>query len=140
MILKGAYASISAPGMPSGRQLETGVIAFATFLRKNSAASGRMDASAGLKSARMFQKYLLKVRGSSPGTTKKVSLPSKLSPGGTGSVCQTPERSGLPLDARGAGAERLGLPSRVRGVPGVGWFNHWACAHTSAPANMIAIL
>src|SRR6266853_2822074 len=137
MILKGAYASSSAPGMPSGRQLATGLIALAAFFRNNSAASGRMGASAGLKSARMFQKYLLKVRGSSPGTTKKLSSPSKLSPGGTGSVCQTPERSGLPLDARGAGEERFGLPSRVRGVPGLGWFNHWACAYINAPANMI---
>src|SRR5438309_5209342 len=120
MILKGAYASISAPGMPSGRQLETGVTELAVFFRNNSAASGRIGASVGLKSARMFQKYLLKVRGSSPGTTKKLSSPSTLWPGGTGSVCQTPERSGLPSEARGAFAERSGLPSRVRGVPAAG--------------------
>src|SRR5258708_6438073 len=31
----------------------------------------------------------------------------------------TPERSGLPSDERGAGAERFGLPSFVRGIPGV---------------------
>src|SRR5437879_1233111 len=122
MILKGAYASISAPGMPSGRQLETGVIALAAFFRNNSAASGRMGASAGLKSAKMFQKYLEKVRGSSPGTTKGLTSPNKrsFSPGGASSVCQTPEKSGLPPEARGEGAERFGLPSRVRGVCGSG--------------------
>src|SRR3984893_8441365 len=128
MILNGAYPSISAPGMLSGRQLETGVIALAAFFRNNSAASVRMGASGGLKSARIFQKYLLNVRGSSPGTTKEKFSPSKLSLGGIGSVCQTPERSGLPSEERGAAALRLGLPSRVRGVPGVGKFSHCACA------------
>src|SRR5205085_10112462 len=39
-----------------------------------------------------------------------------------------PERSGLPSSVRGAGAARLGLPSGVRGIPGVGWFNHWAAS------------
>src|ERR1700681_2358010 len=39
-----------------------------------------------------------------------------------------PERSGLPSGARGAGATRFGLPSAVRGVPGVGWFNHCAAS------------
>src|ERR1700694_13207 len=135
MILKGAYASISAPGMLSGRQLETGVIALAAFFRNNSAASVRMGASAGVKSARIFQKYLLKVRGSSPGTTKEKFSPSKLSLGGISSVCQTPERSGLPSEERGAGAVRLGLPSRMRGVPGVGKFNHCACAQVERNAN-----
>ena len=33
---------------------------------------------------------------------------------------QTPVRSGLPSAVRGAGAERLGLPSGRRGIPGVG--------------------
>src|SRR5437867_12156305 len=38
---------------------------------------------------------------------------------------QRPERSGLPSTVRGTGAVKLGLPSGVRGIPGVGWFNHW---------------
>src|SRR6202163_4935551 len=113
MILKGAYASISAARILSGRQLDTGVIALAPFFRNNSAASGRMGISAGLKSARIFQKYLLKVRGSSPGPTKEKFSPSKLSLGGISSVCQTPERSGLPSEERGASAVRLGLPSQI---------------------------
>ena len=33
---------------------------------------------------------------------------------------QMPDRSGLPSDVRGAGADRLGLPSGSRGTPGVG--------------------
>src|SRR5689334_14858462 len=39
---------------------------------------------------------------------------------------QSPERSGLPSEALGAGAVRFGLPSGVRGMPGVGWSSHWA--------------
>src|SRR5579864_7884585 len=109
---------MSAPGMPSGRQ-RAGLLG--TLFRNNPAASGRMGASAGLKSAKMFQKYLEKVLGSSPGTTKGLTSPNKLasSPGAASSGCHTPERSGLPL-IRGAGAERLGLPSLVRGVRGSG--------------------
>ena len=42
------------------------------------------------------------------------------SPGGAYAACHTPERSGLPLEALGALAARFGVPSRVRGVPGVG--------------------
>src|SRR5579872_5336825 len=110
--------------MLSGKQLEPGVMAVVPFFRNSSAASGRIGASSGLKSARMFQKYLLKVRGSSPGTTKEKFSPRTLSLGGISSVCQTPERSGLPSEERGTGAVRLGLPSRNRGVPGAGKFNH----------------
>jgi hypothetical protein len=32
----------------------------------------------------------------------------------------SPEKSGLPPAVRGAGAARFGLPSGVRGIPGVG--------------------
>src|SRR5215469_16468313 len=110
--------------MPCGRHLEDGLsLALCAFLRVNAAASGRIGASSGLKSARTLRKYLENVRGSSAGTTAywKTS-PNKrsFSPGGASSVCQTPERSGLPLEARGVLAERFGLPSRVRGVPGEG--------------------
>src|SRR6516162_1049174 len=39
---------------------------------------------------------------------------------------QTPERSGLPPANRGAGAERLGRPSPVRGMPESGTLVHCA--------------
>src|SRR6266853_664202 len=117
MILKGAKEKISAAGMLSGRQWAGGLLPpLPKFFRVNSAASGRMGASSGLKSARMLKKYLEKVLGLSPSTSKTVEF----SPGGANSVRQTPDRSGLPLEARGTGAERFGLPSRVRGVPGAG--------------------
>src|SRR5207244_10739740 len=43
---------------------------------------------------------------------------------------QIPERSGLPSGVLGAGAERFGFPSRVRGIPGVGWRSHCAKSET----------
>src|SRR5713101_216240 len=108
---------MSAPGILSGRQRDTGLLpAIARFFRSNSAASGRIGTSAGLKSARMLKKYLEKVLGLSPGTSNTLEF----SPGGANSVRQTPDRSGLPLEARGVGAERFGLPSLVRGVRGSG--------------------
>src|SRR5579863_7917663 len=60
-------------------------------------------------------------RGSSPCTTKAPTAgPSirSIAPPGGGSTCQTPERSGWLLEARGAGADRFTSPSRVRGTPG----------------------
>src|ERR1700674_757139 len=41
-------------------------------------------------------------------------------------IRQTPDRSGLPSADRGAGAERLGLPSGVLGTPAVGRLGHCA--------------
>src|SRR4029078_13007450 len=38
---------------------------------------------------------------------------------------------------RGAFAARFGLPSAVRGVPAVLWFNHWPCAKAAAAASEI---
>src|SRR5438067_3132991 len=43
-----------------------------------------------------------------------------------------PLRSALPSAVRGAGADRFGLPSAVRGTPGVGCSSHWA---EPAPAS-----
>src|SRR3989475_10748031 len=43
---------------------------------------------------------------------------------------QIPERSGLPSGVLGTGAERFGFPSRVRGIPGVGWRSHCAKSET----------
>src|SRR5262245_57539445 len=45
-------------------------------------------------------------------------------------LSHSPERSGLPSGARGAGAVRFGLPPGVRGMPGVGWFSHCAASGT----------
>ena len=59
----------------------------------------------------------------------------------TFSPFHTPDRSGLPSGARGAGALRFGLPSAVRGMPGVLRSSHWASAgivpttRTSAARN-----
>src|SRR5213594_712973 len=43
---------------------------------------------------------------------------------------QIPDRSGLPSGALGAGAERFGFPSGVRGIPDVGWRSHCAKSET----------
>ena len=61
--------------------------------------------------------------------------PVPSAPGGPKpSLCHTPEKSGLPLASRGAGASRFGLPSRVRGTPAVGYRIHCASsAMESAP-------
>src|SRR5262249_48593438 len=53
---------------------------------------------------------------------------------GVRSACHTPETSGLPL-TRGAGAERFGLPSAVRGVLGSRWSSHCASTHTILPIS-----
>src|SRR5262245_52915108 len=53
---------------------------------------------------------------------------------------QMPEKSGLPPGMRGTGAFRSGAPLGRRGIPGVGYFNHWAPAgvastHSSSTAH-----
>ena len=49
-----------------------------------------------------------------------------------------PEKSTLPSGVRGVGASRIGLPSGVRGTPGVGYDGH--CAPSDgASATHIAI-
>src|SRR5438552_13583138 len=63
-------------------------------------AQGINGTSPGLRSAAMSRMYL--------------ALPDS----------QTPDRSGWPSGARGAGAERLGLPSSPLGIPPVGTFTH----------------
>src|ERR1700691_6793738 len=112
-------------GTPPGRQYVVGFELPNDFIWLSTifAASGRMGASSGLKSAIILNPYLEKLRRSSPGTlSESKSGPNSrfISSIGVGSTCQSPERSGLPLAARGTGAVRFGLPSRVRGVPGVG--------------------
>src|ERR1700680_3171754 len=119
MSLYGA-AAVSISGTPNGRQ-RVAEIYFANPALcswKTGRAEGRSGESSGLKSNRMFMKY--RDGKSSPRllmpSAKKRNSSSRVA----GSGSQIPERSGLPFDARGARAERLGLPSRVRGVPGVG--------------------
>src|SRR5262249_19110615 len=86
------------------------------------------------------------VKGMPPGTTllrsavscaigifSRHSESSSLIMAGQGSavaMTQVPDRSGLPFGARGAGAERLALPSLVLGTPGVGYLIHCAAALT----------
>src|SRR5258706_9765561 len=116
---------MSVRGRLCGRQRTDGASMpiLALLFRAVSAAAGRMGASSGLKSIRMFRKYLENVVGLSPGTAKSFRVEPKrrsISPGGESSVCHTPDRSGFPLEARGAFAERLGLPSGPRGVLGAG--------------------
>ena len=48
---------------------------------------------------------------------------------------QMPERSGLPSARRGAGADRSGRPSGVRGIAFGGTFAHWA--DTGAPITIM---
>src|SRR6266436_1086793 len=63
--------------------------------------------------------------------------PAMLSTKLLSAACQIPERSGLPSDALGAGAIRLGLPSGVRGVPGSGRLSHCARATPAIPNSMV---
>ena len=41
----------------------------------------------------------------------------------------------MPSAVRGAGAARMGLPSGVRGIPGVGWVSH--CAEIGALSAIV---
>src|SRR5579862_544274 len=60
------------------------------------------------------------------------SMAFPLSPAAAVSSRQMPERSGLPSAVRGAGAERFGLPSGRRGMPGALRSNHCAAAGDDA--------
>src|SRR3954469_22736483 len=68
------------------------------------------------------------------GGTNPVMLSTVVAPGGrafgSSSGVQTPDRSGFPSGAFGAGAARFGLPSRVRGNDVSGTFAH--CAKVGA--------
>src|SRR5262245_42435511 len=52
----------------------------------------------------------------------------------------TPDRSGVPSAVRGAGAVRLGLPSGVRGRPGVEYLNHCAPSGALTAINSIVTI
>src|SRR5882672_988638 len=54
---------------------------------------------------------------------------------GQGAVSQTPDKSGLPLAARGAGALRSVLPSAVFGTEPAGYAGHCACSEATATST-----
>src|SRR5688572_28887812 len=54
-------------------------------------------------------------------------------------VSQIPEKSGLPSDRRGAGADMSTFPSAVLGAPAVGYFSHWASTGTDVQVIAPAI-
>src|SRR6185369_2642016 len=133
-----ANGRIPPKGSPAIWQCAVGFVnGFSKRCFRICAASGRSGASSGLKSARTLRVYLLKVLRSSPGTLnvpKPGPYKRAISADGVGSTCHSPERSGLPF-TRGAGADRLGLPSRVRGMPGVGECIHCACTPLESSAH-----
>src|SRR6266852_6626056 len=73
----------------------------------------------------------------SPMSDESPCTPSALGALVGGGAFQSPERSGLPL-SRGAGAVKIGLPSRVRGVPWSGWI-HCAYVGTSSPVTATTV-
>ena len=83
-------------------------------------AAGVIGLFSGLKSARTLRKYLDGAGSPGIGGPSSGGRNARISSIGEGAACQIPDRSGLPFAARGAGAFKLGLPSLVRGVPGVG--------------------
>src|SRR5215468_5437987 len=103
MIFLGSDPFMMVSG-PFGRQFVPGLSRprFAKERLTFSTAQGRT--SVGLRSAAIFMRYL-----------------PALMP-------QTPDKSGFPSEVRGAGAFRFGLPSGVRGMPGVGYLIHCAGA------------
>src|SRR3954468_13738676 len=115
---------MSVRGSPCGRHLADELLAFFTlFCLNNSAAAGRIGFASRGKSTRMSRKYLENVLGSSPGSMNAFTPAPKmrsLSSAESYAVRHTPDRSGLPFDARGAFASKLGLPSAPRGVPAAG--------------------
>jgi hypothetical protein len=46
-----------------------------------------------------------------------------------------PDKSGVPSGILGAGPERFGVPSALRGIPGVGWFSHCAASGVLSTAR-----
>src|SRR5215475_3333953 len=98
------------------------------------AASGRTSWSPGFTSQRTLITCLVTsfksgcIWGSPGPSTRTHSLT------GVRSACHKPDRSGLPFN-RGAGAERFGRPSAVRGSEASRWLSHCASKQTTAPAN-----
>src|SRR5579872_443846 len=128
-ILNGAGSEFTI-GITGGPQRAGGGVVRATVARFSYSAlsSGRSGDSSGLTPARTLKKE--RGGGSSPrpfAPPGRIFISSLI---GAPSPCQTPDRSGLPLEARGAGADKLGLPSLVRGAPGSRVFSH--CAWTPA--------
>ena len=102
--------------MPLGRHLVSGnPVGF--FLRwwTIATASGRSGRSAGLTSQKMLLTYFVISPRSTwmfDGSVPRARIYSLTA---VRSACQTPDKFGLPF-TRGAGADKFGLPSLVRGV------------------------
>src|SRR5947208_17035439 len=109
---------MSVRGRPCGRQFADELVLFlAAFCRNNSAVAGRIGFASRGKSTRMSRKYFENELGSSPGSTKAFTPGPKrrsLASGESQAVRHTPDKSGLPLGARGAFADKFGLPSAPR--------------------------
>src|SRR5688572_551564 len=118
-ILNGSVRVSIAAGMPCGRHASLGAPTPSAFWRVShrAFAHGWNGAPPG-RSAAMLYRYLERTRR---------SVGMTVSP----TTSQTPERSGFPSAARGAGAVRLGRPSGNRGVPGVLYDSHWADTGTA---------
>ena len=118
--------------MPIGRECASGLSLLLSALRvaTRSAAHGRYGALWSGMLAPMFANT--KPEGSKAGggvaavaagsTPATVALcPARGAQPEHGTTSHTPDRSGLPSDALGAGASNFGLPSAVFGTPAVGY-------------------
>ena len=97
---------------PPGRQLVTG-----SSRRKSTTRRWKTASAAGRKMA----------------SSCRLCMRSKRY--GLGAGCHRPDKSGLPSGVLGAGAARFGLPSAVRGIPGVGQSSHCAPNETGSSNN-----
>ena len=66
-------------------------------------------------------------------------------PGPPGAGRHSPASTGFPFACRGVGAVKSGLPSAVRGMPAVGYFNHCAeatvlIANTTTTMNRMVFM
>src|SRR5207237_5955612 len=104
MIFQGGGEAVTL-GTPRGRQLAGG-------------SSPEWEPSARSSTSALAHG----INGTSPGLRSAAISRMYLAPPDS----QTPDRSGWPSGDRGAGAERLGLPSGPLGILSVGTFTHWA--------------
>src|SRR5262245_44747659 len=118
---------------PIGRQSASGLSLLLSASRCfcSSAAHGR-SGTGSLSPYLMFQNTVM-ITGIVPSPRGEPPVPDTLSVrGNVMTFCQRPDRSGLPSAVLGVGAVRFGLPSAVRGTPGVGNDGH--CAASDADA------
>src|SRR5437762_5671393 len=127
----------STNGIGDGTQNAGGgsVSATAAFFWYSATNSWRKGESSGLTPANTLKNDI--GGGSSPRPLTPAGRIFMSSLMGAPSPCQTPDRSGLPLEARGAGADKLGLPSLVRGIPESRVFSHCAWTPRVVPTSVI---